>query len=76
MAVRPDYRGRGLLIKQVSQPVYAALAALGGVAGVGFSNAAGVRWIGTARGMAIGWWGKCSATSGDAATCHMRCRCR
>ncbi|MCA9976374.1 MAG: GNAT family N-acetyltransferase [Anaerolineales bacterium] len=42
MAVHPDYRGQGL-IKQVSQPVYAALAALGGVAGVGFSNAAGVK---------------------------------
>lgn len=42
MAVHPDYRGQGL-IKQVSRPVYAALAALGGVAGVGFSNAAGVQ---------------------------------
>lgn len=41
MAVHPDYRGRGL-VKQVAEPVYAALAAQGGVAGVGFSNAAGV----------------------------------
>ncbi len=42
MAVHPEYRGRGL-IKQVAHPVYKALAARGGVAGVGFSNAAGVR---------------------------------
>lgn len=42
MAVHPDYRGRGL-IKLVSQPVYEALAEKGGVAGVGFSNAAGVK---------------------------------
>jgi GNAT superfamily N-acetyltransferase len=42
MAVHPDYRGRGL-IKQVSQPVYQHLAALGGAAGVGFSNAEGVQ---------------------------------
>ncbi len=42
MAVHPDYRGRGL-VKKVSQPVYAALRERGGVAGVGFSNAAGVQ---------------------------------
>lgn len=42
MAVHPDYRGRGL-IKQVSHPVYEALTAMGGRAGVGFSNAAGVK---------------------------------
>lgn len=42
MAVHPDYRGRGL-IKQVSEPVYAAVLAAGGVAGMGFSNAEGVR---------------------------------
>ncbi len=42
MAVHPEYRGRGL-IKQVAHPVYKAVAARGGIAGVGFSNAAGVR---------------------------------
>ncbi|MBI5564543.1 MAG: GNAT family N-acetyltransferase [Chloroflexi bacterium] len=42
LAVHPEYRGRGL-VKQVARPVYAALAELGGVAGVGFSNAAGVQ---------------------------------
>ncbi|MCA9924641.1 MAG: GNAT family N-acetyltransferase, partial [Anaerolineales bacterium] len=42
MAVHPDYRGSGL-VKQVSAPVYAALQAEGGIAGVGFSNAAGVK---------------------------------
>ncbi|KAA3659844.1 MAG: GNAT family N-acetyltransferase, partial [Chloroflexi bacterium] len=42
MAVHPDFRGQGL-IKQVSQPVYKALKGQGGVAGVGFSNAEGVK---------------------------------
>lgn len=42
LAVHPEYRGRGL-VKQVAGPVYAALAERGGVAGVGFSNAAGVQ---------------------------------
>ena len=42
MAVHPNYRGQGL-VKQVAQPVYEALAARGVVAGVGFSNAAGVQ---------------------------------
>ena len=42
LAVHPEYRGRGL-VKQVAQPVYTALADKGGVAGVGFSNAAGVQ---------------------------------
>jgi GNAT superfamily N-acetyltransferase len=42
MAVHPDYRGRGL-IKQVSKPVYESIAARRGIAGIGFSNAAGVR---------------------------------
>jgi len=42
MAVHPSYRGRGL-IRQVAQPVYAVLQASGCVAGVGFSNAAGVQ---------------------------------
>ncbi len=42
MAVHPEYRGRGL-IKQVSQPVYAQLQENGVLAGVGFSNAAGVQ---------------------------------
>jgi GNAT superfamily N-acetyltransferase len=42
MAVHPDYRGRGL-IKHVARPVYEAIAAQGGIAGVGFSNAEGVR---------------------------------
>ena len=42
MAVHPDYRGRGL-VKQVAEPVYTAVRAQGGLAGVGFSNAAGVQ---------------------------------
>lgn len=42
MAVHPDYRGQGL-VKHVSQPVYAEVAKRGGIAGVGFSNAAGVK---------------------------------
>ena len=42
MAVHPDYRGRGL-VKRVAQPVYAALLERGGLAGIGFSNAAGVK---------------------------------
>lgn len=42
MAVHPAFRGRGL-VKQVAQPVYAALAESGVVAGVGFSNAEGVK---------------------------------
>ena len=42
MAVDLAYRGRGL-IKQVSQPVYEAVAACGGIAGVGFSNKQGVK---------------------------------
>jgi hypothetical protein len=42
MATHPDYRGQGL-IKQVSRPVYDTLAAEGVSAGVGFSNAAGVK---------------------------------
>jgi hypothetical protein len=42
LAVHPDYRGRGL-VKQVAQPVYATLAERGALAGVGFSNAAGVK---------------------------------
>ncbi len=42
MAVHPDYRGRGL-IKQLAPPVYEQVAALGGLAGVGFSNAQGVK---------------------------------
>lgn len=42
MAVHPDYRGQGL-IKHLSQPVYETVRAGGGIAGVGFSNAAGVQ---------------------------------
>lgn len=42
MAVHPDYRGRGL-IKQVSRSVYDRLLENGVLAGVGFSNAAGVK---------------------------------
>lgn len=42
MAVHPNYRGRGL-VKQVAEPVYTAVHARGGTAGVGFSNAAGVK---------------------------------
>lgn len=42
MAVHPEWRGRGL-IKHVAQPVYATLQAMGAIAGVGFSNADGVK---------------------------------
>jgi hypothetical protein len=42
MAVHPDYRGRGL-VKSVAQPVYDTLQGMGVVAGVGFSNAEGVK---------------------------------
>lgn len=42
MAVDPAYRGRAL-IKQASQPVYEAVSACGGIAGVGFSNKQGVK---------------------------------
>lgn len=42
MAVHPAYRGRGL-VKQVAEPVYAALRERGVLAGVGFSNAEGVK---------------------------------
>ncbi len=42
MAVHPAYRGRGL-VKQVAEPVYAALRDRGALAGVGFSNADGVK---------------------------------
>ncbi|MCC6604978.1 MAG: GNAT family N-acetyltransferase [Anaerolineae bacterium] len=42
MAVHPNYRGQGL-VKNVAAPVYEALADRGVVAGVGFSNAAGVQ---------------------------------
>ncbi|MCU0495894.1 MAG: GNAT family N-acetyltransferase [Anaerolineae bacterium] len=42
MSVHPDYRGLGL-IKQVSKPVYEAVIGEGGIAGVGFSNAEGVK---------------------------------
>jgi GNAT superfamily N-acetyltransferase len=42
MAVHPDFRGRGL-IKQVAQPVYAALREEGAAFGIGFSNAEGVK---------------------------------
>lgn len=42
MSVHPNYRGLGL-IKQVSKPVYEAVIREGGIAGVGFSNAEGVR---------------------------------
>jgi hypothetical protein len=42
MTTHPDYRGRGL-IKQLAAPTYEAVAARGGVMGVGFSNAEGVR---------------------------------
>ncbi len=42
MATHPDYRGRGL-IKHAAMPVYEALKVAGALAGVGFSNAAGVK---------------------------------
>jgi hypothetical protein len=41
MATHPAYRGRGL-IKHAASPVYEVLKAEGVIAGVGFSNAAGV----------------------------------
>jgi ribosomal protein S18 acetylase RimI-like enzyme len=42
LAVHPAYRGRGL-VKHVAQPVYTTLIDRGVLAGVGFSNAAGVK---------------------------------
>lgn len=42
MAVHPEHRGRGL-VKRVAQPVYDTLQAMGVVAGIGFSNAVGVK---------------------------------
>lgn len=42
MAVHPDYRGQGL-VKHLARPVYEQVAQCGGLAGVGFSNAEGVR---------------------------------
>lgn len=42
MATHPDYRGKGL-IKHAAAPVYDVLKAQGTIAGVGFSNAAGVK---------------------------------
>ncbi|MGF1504249.1 MAG: GNAT family N-acetyltransferase [Anaerolineae bacterium] len=42
MAVHPEHRGRGW-VKRVAAPVYAQLAARGTAAGVGLSNAAGMR---------------------------------
>lgn len=42
MATHPDYRGRGL-IKHAAAPVYQTLQEQGICAGVGFSNAAGVK---------------------------------
>lgn len=42
MAVHPDYRGQGL-VKRVSRPVYEALKTYGMSAGMGFSNAQGVK---------------------------------
>jgi GNAT superfamily N-acetyltransferase len=42
MAVHPRYRGRGL-IKQIAEPIYDTLRKRGALAGVGFSNARGVK---------------------------------
>lgn len=42
MAVHPDYRGQGL-IKRVSRPVYQVISERQGIAGIGFSNADGVK---------------------------------
>jgi GNAT superfamily N-acetyltransferase len=42
MAVHPAYHGQGL-IKHIARPVYEQVAECGGVAGVGFSNAEGVK---------------------------------
>ncbi len=41
MAVRPEARGRGL-VKHMAAPVYESVRAAGAIAGVGFSNPAGV----------------------------------
>ena len=42
MAVHPNYRGHGL-VKKVAAPVYETVKELGAIAGVGFSNAEGVK---------------------------------
>lgn len=49
LAVHPAYRGRGL-VRPLAERVYDAVRARGAVAGVGFSNAAGVRVDRRSRG--------------------------
>ena len=61
MAVHPQYRGRGL-IKQVAAPVYAEVGARGGLAGVGFSNADGVKVDRQSRGYGYRVVGKLAST--------------
>ncbi len=63
MATHPAYRGRGL-IKQVSAPVYAALAAQGAAAGVGFSNAVGIQVDRKSKGYGYREVGKLVTTFG------------
>ena len=61
MAVHPDYRGRGL-VKQVAAPVYEAVQAQGGIAGTGFSNAAGVKVDKRSKGYGYHVVGKMQST--------------
>ena len=63
MAVHPDYRGRGL-VKQVAEPVYTAVRAQGGIAGVGFSNAAGVKVDKHSKGYGYRVVGRLASTVG------------
>lgn len=49
LAVHPDHRGRGL-VKLASEPVYRAVQEEGALAGVGFSNAQGLRVDRRSRG--------------------------
>ncbi len=62
MAVHPDYRGQGL-VKQVAAPVYAEVGKCGGVAGVGFSNAAGVKVDQRSKGYGYQVVGKMRSTA-------------
>ena len=63
MAVHPNYRGQGL-VKQVAQPVYTAVHAQGGIAGVGFSNAAGVKVDRRSKGYGYQVVGQLNSTVG------------
>lgn len=63
MCVHPDYRGQGL-IKQVSKPVYEEIGERGGVAGVGFSNADGVKVDRNSKGYGYQVVGQLGSTIG------------